>query len=134
MGPEKKHDFAWLRNETLRRLIDADPACSEKGDEAVKLAAKVVRAWRDKRNNPVLFPGAIEALQALRDKGLKIGTLTDGNADPTAIDGLRDLVDFTCRATEEAGAPKPDRRAFALCEAKANCTPAQLVMVGDNAQ
>ncbi|CAK0895824.1 unnamed protein product [Prorocentrum cordatum] len=61
----------------------------------------------------------------------RIGTLTDGNADPRCIEGLRDVVDF-CVSSVEAGAEKPDRRTFSLCEAKSRLLPEQLVMVGDN--
>lgn len=75
----------------------------------------------------------LDALRSLREAGLKLGALTDGIADPLTIDGLSDLLDF-CVTAREAGALKPDPRPFALCEQKAGCGPADLVMVGDNAE
>lgn len=119
---ERKHDFTWLRSTTLERLT-AD------GGHAAAATAAFVQA----RNQPSLFPGALEALRALKALGLQIGTLTDGNADPMIIDGLKDVVDFCVNAVD-AGASKPDRRMFALCESKSGCDPSSLVMVGDNAE
>lgn len=122
MHPDRKHDFTFLRLMTLQRLT---------GSEVI--AREMMDVWLQKRNNPVFFPGALEALTSLRKAGIQIGTLTDGNADPLAIQGLKDVVDF-CVSSVEAGASKPDRRAFALCEAKSGCAPRSMVMVGDNAQ
>lgn len=122
LHPGKKHDFTFLRTRTLERLT---------GSEAV--AAEAMGVWMRRRNSPVLFPGVLEALAGLRRAGVQVGTLTDGNADPAAIQGLRDAVDFSASAVE-AGAPKPDRKAFALCEARSGCAPSGMVMVGDNAE
>ncbi|CAK0799330.1 unnamed protein product [Prorocentrum cordatum] len=118
-NPDKKHDFNFVRTETLSRLTDAETATI------------AFDAWLQRRNRPTFFPGALEALQELRDTGIKIGTLTDGNADVSVIGALEAIVDFHVSAVE-AGAPKPDRRAFALCEARSGCAPANIVMVGDN--
>lgn len=120
--PDRKHDFTFLRTKTIERLT---------GSEAI--AKEMMNVWLQKRNNPVFFPGALEALRALRDAGVQIGTLTDGNADGHVIEGLKDIVDF-CVSSVEAGASKPARKAFALCETKSGCAPESMVMVGDNAQ
>lgn len=112
-NPDQKHNFSFLRRETLRRLT---------GNESI--AGEIYAAWFRARNDPKLFPGALEALRALRASGVKLGTLTDGNSDPTRMqNGLRDA---------EAGAGKPDPRAFALCEARAGLPPCQMLMVGDS--
>jgi len=118
--PEKKHDFTFCRHEVLRKLT---------GDD--QLAEEVFQIWHRQRNSPTLFPGALDAIRSLKSKGVSIGTLTDGNANPFTIDGLRDVIDFAVNAVE-AGAPKPDRRMFALCESKAGLGPEAMVMVGDN--
>eukprot|EP00408_Alexandrium_pacificum_P007795 CAMPEP_0171216208 /NCGR_PEP_ID=MMETSP0790-20130122/32062_1 /TAXON_ID=2925 /ORGANISM="Alexandrium catenella, Strain OF101" /LENGTH=225 /DNA_ID=CAMNT_0011681981 /DNA_START=25 /DNA_END=702 /DNA_ORIENTATION=- len=120
--PEQKHDFTFVRRRTLHRVTGSDAA-----------AAAVFEAWFQKRNSPRLFEGAREALRSLRAAGLKIGTLSDGNADPLGMEALQDLVDFHVSAAE-AGAPKPDARMFALCETKASCSAPELVMVGDSAE
>ncbi|CAE7870466.1 unnamed protein product, partial [Symbiodinium microadriaticum] len=118
--PEKRHDFTFCRHEVLRKLT---------GDD--QLAQEVFQIWHRQRNSPTLFPGALDAIRSLKSKGVSIGTLTDGNANPFTIDGLKDVIDFAVNAVE-AGAPKPDRRMFALCESKAGLGPEAMVMVGDN--
>eukprot|EP00931_Biecheleriopsis_adriatica_P063252 TRINITY_DN38262_c0_g1_i1.p1 TRINITY_DN38262_c0_g1~~TRINITY_DN38262_c0_g1_i1.p1 ORF type:complete len:217 (+),score=51.19 TRINITY_DN38262_c0_g1_i1:129-779(+) len=119
--PDRKHDFTFLRKATLHRLLGNETHVTE-----------IFELWFKARNSPEFFPGALEALAALRAKNVKIGTLTDGNSDPHTMDGLRDLIDFSVNATE-AGAPKPDKRMFSLCEAKSGCKASAMVMVGDNA-
>mmetsp|Transcript_21802 Transcript_21802/g.39109 ORF Transcript_21802/g.39109 Transcript_21802/m.39109 type:complete len:245 (-) Transcript_21802:146-880(-) len=120
-NPQRSHDFTFLRQETLSRLCD-DPA----------LAAEIYDIWFTVRNNPEFFPGALEALKELRKRGITVGTLTDGNSDPHSMIGLKDVIDFSVNSVE-AGAPKPDRRMFSLCETKSGCAPSAMVMVGDNA-
>mmetsp|Transcript_101395 Transcript_101395/g.302388 ORF Transcript_101395/g.302388 Transcript_101395/m.302388 type:complete len:221 (+) Transcript_101395:38-700(+) len=88
-NPERKHDFTFVRHETLKRVTGSEEA-----------AAAVFEAWFQKRNSPALFPGAREALLSLRDAGLKIGTLTDGNANPLEMEALRDVVHFHVSAAE----------------------------------
>jgi len=119
-NPDHKHDFTFVRKKTLERLT---------GD--VKLAADSMAAWLQKRNNPQLFSGALETVKALRNSGMQIGTLTDGNADAACVNGLKDFLGF-CVSSIEVGASKPDRRMFASCENRSGCSPEQLVMVGDN--
>lgn len=120
-NPAREHDFTFLRRETLRRLT---------GNEGI--AAEIYEAWFRSRNNPRLFPGALEALHALRAAGVKVGTLTDGNSDPTRMEnGLRDVLDF-CVSAADAGVGKPDPQVFALCEARAGLRPSQMLMVGDS--
>ncbi|CAJ1408556.1 unnamed protein product [Effrenium voratum] len=117
--PARKHDYSFCRREALKKMT---------GDAA--LSEEVFQTWHAARNRPELFPGALEALGRLKQH-VSIGTLTDGNGDPFVIPGLKALVDFHVSAAE-AGAGKPDLRAFQLCEAKSGCTPGELVMVGDN--
>mmetsp|Transcript_78154 Transcript_78154/g.242312 ORF Transcript_78154/g.242312 Transcript_78154/m.242312 type:complete len:267 (-) Transcript_78154:88-888(-) len=121
-NPERKHDFTFVRTKTLERLTGS-----------ADMAADLMVVWLQGRNSPEFFPGALEALRSLRAAGVLIGTLTDGNADPNSIEQLKDLIDFSVSSVE-AGAPKPDRRAYALCETKSKLPPEQLVMVGDNVE
>eukprot|EP00927_Polykrikos_kofoidii_P080810 TRINITY_DN77780_c0_g1_i1.p1 TRINITY_DN77780_c0_g1~~TRINITY_DN77780_c0_g1_i1.p1 ORF type:complete len:250 (+),score=38.02 TRINITY_DN77780_c0_g1_i1:87-836(+) len=118
--PEQAHDFTFVRMETLTRLI---------GDK--EIAQEIYDVWYKKRNDPALFPGVVRALGSLRAAGIRVGTLTDGNSDPSTIASLREIVDFTVSAAE-VGTSKPDRKMFACCEAKSECSAGELVMVGDN--
>jgi len=121
-NPAKAHDYTFVRRASLQRITGSD-----------SITDKVFKAWFEKRNCPVFFPGALEALRLLQESGLKLGTLTDGNADALAIDGLGDLLDF-CVTAREAGTAKPAARPFELCEEKAGCSPAEMVMVGDSVE
>lgn len=119
-NPEKSLDFSFLRLETLRNITGSE-----------QLAEELYAIWFKQRNTPVFFPGALDAIKKLRARGLKIGTLTDGNANPKEIDGLCDLVDF-CVSAAEVGAQKPDPRVFKACEEKAEYSSPEMLMVGDN--
>mmetsp|Transcript_37126 Transcript_37126/g.74934 ORF Transcript_37126/g.74934 Transcript_37126/m.74934 type:complete len:248 (-) Transcript_37126:237-980(-) len=120
--PERKHDFTFVRREALRRVTGSEGA-----------AEAVFEAWFRKRNDPKLFPGVGEVLRSLRAAGLKIGTLSDGNANPLDMEALQGLIDFHV-SSAEAGAPKPNKVMFSLCERKAGCSAPELVMVGDSAE
>ena len=82
-----------------------------------------------------VFPGAAEALRALRGMGLKVGVGTNMTAARQYAKlermGIMDDVDFIV-TSEEAGAEKPDRRLFDLCAEKAGCPARQCVFVGDS--
>jgi len=119
-NPQRNHDFTFLRKETLQRLTQDDV-----------IAKDVYDLWFEQRNRPCFFPGALEALSALRHEGLLLGSLTDGNSDPSTISGLAELLDFSISA-REAGASKPDQRMFSLCEERSGCRSDEIVMVGDN--
>eukprot|EP00434_Breviolum_minutum_P026525 symbB.v1.2.023449.t3/scaffold2139.1/size165116/3 len=101
--PERKHDF---------------------GDASA--AERVFALWHQQRNAPQLFEGVEAMLQRLKRAKWKVGTLTDGNADPLTMTALKDIIDFHVNSVE-AGAPKPDRRMFQLCEAKSGCAAEELV-------
>ncbi|CAK9106814.1 unnamed protein product [Durusdinium trenchii] len=89
--PEREHDFGFCRREALMRMT---------GD--AMLAERVFVAWHKARNEPTLFDGAEEMLRRLK-RTMKIGTLTDGNADPFVISPLKDLIDFHVNSVEETG-------------------------------
>mmetsp|Transcript_8975 Transcript_8975/g.16173 ORF Transcript_8975/g.16173 Transcript_8975/m.16173 type:complete len:278 (-) Transcript_8975:45-878(-) len=120
--PDRQHDFNFLRTMATTRIV---------GNEEV--AKEAFAAWLAARNSPELFAGAVDALKRLKQRGLLIGTLTDGNADAAKVPGLGEVLDFTVNAVE-AGAPKPEPPAFALCQSKAGCQPSEMVMVGDSAE
>lgn len=83
----------------------------------------------------VLVQGARELVAGLRDRGLRVGVLTNGSP-PLArrkLDALElaPLLDAVVTA-EEAGAPKPDPRAYAAAAARLGLPAGRLAMVGDH--
>jgi putative hydrolase of the HAD superfamily len=83
----------------------------------------------------VLVAGARELLEELRGRGLALGILTNGSPELARrkLDalGLAELVD-TMVTAEEAGAPKPDPRAYAAVAGALAHEPGRLAMVGDH--
>jgi putative hydrolase of the HAD superfamily len=82
-----------------------------------------------------LADGAREAVRALRERGLRVGVLTNGPGPlqrrKLAAIGLGDEFDAVC-PSGELGVAKPDPRAFAIAAERLGSTPAQTAMVGDN--
>jgi putative hydrolase of the HAD superfamily len=80
-------------------------------------------------------PGAVELLDALRDRSVAIGIVTNNVVDEQ-VEKLRllemlHLVDVLV-VSEEAGAAKPDPAIFRIALERAGCRPDQSVMLGDS--
>ena len=91
--------------------------------------------WSVLLDNAQLSPGADEALNWIRSRGLTVGIGTNMTADYQFAKlerlGLTDRVDFLV-TSEEVGAEKPDRRLFDCCAQKAGCPPEACVFTGDS--
>jgi putative hydrolase of the HAD superfamily len=81
-----------------------------------------------------LFPGALELLADLRERGLKLGLLTNGfsetHREKIALLGLNDAFDAIFIA-DEVGMLKPDPLLFEHCCHTLGVAPARTAMVGD---
>jgi len=89
------------------------------------------RFWNEQNWN--LFPEVLEALAALRKRGLKLGVLSNAPSTlPVFLDhlGLTPYLDFAVVSAVE-GVKKPDRRIFAAAVARADVAPAAVLHVGD---
>lgn len=86
------------------------------------------RAWR-------AFPGVTSVLRQLRDQGMRIDVLTNGNheqqIDKLRVTGLASLVDVVC-TSEDIGVAKPDPRAFEILASRLGCTPSEMLFIGDD--
>ncbi|GAB3613399.1 HAD family hydrolase [Humibacter ginsengisoli] len=81
------------------------------------------------------FPGAVEAIRAIRAGGLIVGVLTNGSHEQQ-LDKLRrtslyDLIDVVCTA-EELGVWKLDARAFQEFTRRLGVAPSECLFVGDH--
>jgi len=89
---------------------------------------------RYRREYLVLWPGALELLDRLRARGLKLGMITNGLAethrDKIAILRLEDAFDEIFIA-DEVGMIKPDPRLFVLAAERLGVAPQACAMVGD---
>lgn len=81
------------------------------------------------------FPGAMETLRRLRERGVKLALLTNGAADAQRFKvekfGLAPF--FDCIVVEgEFGVGKPDERVYRHALGQLGVTPKETWMVGDN--
>jgi 2-haloalkanoic acid dehalogenase type II len=120
---EMRHDFTWLRLESLRRLARAAGYAEAMAEEAF---AVFYRA----RNEVILFDDVVPALERLH-KRFRLFAASNGNADLAAI-GLARYFEHSL-AARDAGSLKPDPRIFSLLLERAGLEPAQALHVGDDA-
>jgi putative hydrolase of the HAD superfamily len=89
---------------------------------------------RYRAGNLALFPGALDVILALRERGCKLGIVTNGFAAThnEKVDrvGLRPYVDALFLA-DEMGMVKPDPEIFLLACRTLGSEPAHTAMVGD---
>jgi FMN hydrolase / 5-amino-6-(5-phospho-D-ribitylamino)uracil phosphatase len=121
--PAMRHDFTWLRLDSLRRLARAAGYAETMAEEAF---AVFYRA----RNDVILFDDVMPALERLQGS-FRLFAASNGNADLAAI-GLAKYFEHAL-AAREAGSLKPDPRIFSLLLERAGLRPAQALHVGDDA-
>ena len=105
------------------------------GVDDVELARRAARAYNSSRSDVLApSPGAFDVLSALRERGCKLGLVTNGFADThhDKIDrlGLRERMDAFFIA-DEVGMVKPDPALFRHAVRALGSTPARSAMVGD---
>ncbi len=102
-------------------------------DEA-HLARYRALQWELHRRDFVLREGVRETLQALRDRGLHLGIVSNIDDDQLAymidVAGLREAFD-SLLSSESAGACKPAPAIFAEALRRAGCSAAEALFVGD---
>ena len=96
------------------------------------------RYWKMINSNIKEFPGAREVIKKLREKGLKIGIITDSDGAPEFKDerirkfGFHELVDFVLKS-DEVGYNKPSPIIFEKALEKLGLKPEEVLVVGDDA-
>lgn len=121
--PAMRHDFTWLRLESLRRL-------AREADYPESMAEEAFAAFYRARNEVTLFDDVLPALERLCGR-FRLFAASNGNADLEAI-GLARFFE-SALAAREAGMLKPDPRIFTLLLERAGLDPAQALHVGDDA-
>ena len=119
---------AWrhVAEEGFKRLgIDSPPVLDE-----------FARAYATKREAAIQpLPGAVEALEAFKRKGVRLAMVTNGGGEQQQRKinrfGLSRFFDALV-IEGEFGAGKPDPRVFHFALEKLGSTPAEAWMVGDN--
>jgi putative hydrolase of the HAD superfamily len=111
-------------------------ALRKMGIEDEALATRAAEAFNRYRMECVeLFPGALELLLSLRERGLALGLVTNGFVEThrEKIELLRlEEIFHVIAIADEVGMIKPDPRIFAhVCE-RLGVLPSASVMIGDN--
>lgn len=101
------------------------------GDHGALSARFLERFWTIE--NWALFPDVLDSMQRLRERGIRVGILSNASSD--LLDLLRELgilahCDFTVVSAIE-GVKKPDRRIFEVALQRSGAVPREAVHVGD---
>jgi len=90
--------------------------------------------WALHKRDFQLRPGVVETLQALRERGLHIGMVSNIDEDQLAhlleVAGVRPYFD-SLLSSEAAGACKPHAAIFEEALRRAGCAPGEALFVGD---
>ncbi|HET7202603.1 MAG TPA: HAD family hydrolase [Steroidobacteraceae bacterium] len=120
--PAMRHDFTWLRLESLRRHA------REAGYPAA-MAEEAFEVFYRARNEVVLYEDVRPALDRLAG-GYRLFAVSNGNANLRAI-GLDGYFEAAL-AAREAGMLKPDPRIFDILLQRAGLEPTHVAHVGDD--
>jgi putative hydrolase of the HAD superfamily len=106
------------------------------GHDLPDLAANIALDYRTQREDMITpFPGAIELLESLRQRGTTMALITNGAADSQrrSVERFGLTRYFDCIVIEgEFGVGKPDVRVFRHALTACGVDPGETWMVGDN--
>jgi FMN hydrolase / 5-amino-6-(5-phospho-D-ribitylamino)uracil phosphatase len=120
--PQMKHDFTFLRKQTLREHADEFGYAECMVEEAFEVFIQA-------RNRVELYEDVLPALETLK-KRYRLFTASNGNADLTQI-GLAHYFERSV-AAREVGALKPDPVIFHKAIEGTDLSPREVIYVGDD--
>lgn len=121
--PDLRYDLSALRRESIRLAL------YRAGDNPL-LAERAFDVFFEERQRVVLFDDALEALERLSGR-FPVVALSNGNADLRRV-GLAAYFRAGISA-REFGVGKPDPRIFHAAAGAVDCTPGDVLHVGDDA-
>jgi putative hydrolase of the HAD superfamily len=134
-GDAKRHRRGRLNLSKARREIVA-AALLRLNIDAPTLANEIADTFAREREAALQpMPGAIDALQRLRGRGVRLALITNGNAEGQRrkIERFELAERFDCIVIEgEFGVGKPDERIYRHALEALNVRPEETWMVGDN--
>lgn len=126
--PQHRHDVTLVRKRVIQRAAETRGVNDSKVWESAFEQFYHARTFHVSEH---LFPGAVDAVSRIKRLGLRIGTLTNGNADVYKVPELAHLVDYHVNPMI-AGAAKPHRIPFDMLREKFNVAPDEILHVGDS--
>ncbi len=131
----ERHRVGRLNLEQARRDI-VITAAQRLGLDAPEVACQIADYYSAARDRLIApFPGALDTLQTLRDRGARLGLITNGNAvmQRCKIDRFGLAPYFDCIVIEgEFGAGKPDLRVYRHALDQFHAASHETWMIGDN--
>jgi 2-haloalkanoic acid dehalogenase type II len=121
--PAMRHDFTWLRMESLRHH-------ARESGYPYAMAEEAFAVFYRARNEVVLYDDVLPALERLQAR-FRLFAVSNGNAD-LAIIGLARFFEQAL-AARDAGVLKPDPRIFGLLLERAGLASERALHVGDDA-
>ena len=121
--PAMRHDFTWLRLESLRRH-------AREAGYPEAMAEEVFAVFYRARNEVTLYDDVLPSLERLHSR-FRLFAISNGNADLAAI-GLARFFEHAI-AARDAGVLKPDPRIFALLLQRAGIAAERALHAGDDA-
>lgn len=135
--PQQAGNVSFIRRQVLFELAQEHSKITNKQqlDVIVQEAFDEFFHHRTLHVSNHLFPGSVQALQQFRALGLKVGTISNGNAQVEKIPELARLVDFHVSPAMHEVQAKPDREPFDLLRERFGNVPAHKVLhVGDSVE
>jgi len=127
--PQQSYDVTFVRRRVIRLAAEK---CQVKDDTIIDTAFQQFYHARTFHVSEHLFPGAVDAVTRMKKLGLRIGTLSNGNADVFKVPELASLVEHHVNP-EIAGAAKPSHIPFeALRKRFGDVLPSEILHVGDS--
>jgi putative hydrolase of the HAD superfamily len=120
--PAMRHDFTWLRLESLRRH-------AREAGYPEAMAEDVFAVFYRARNDVTLYDDVLPALERLYGR-YRLFAISNGNADLAAI-GLARFFEHAV-AARDAGVLKPDPRIFTLLLQRAGVVAEHALHAGDD--
>jgi len=120
--PAMRHDFTWLRLESLRRH-------AREAGYPEAMAEEVFAVFYRARNEVTLYDDVLPSLERLHSR-FRLFAISNGNADLAAI-GLARFFEHAI-AARDAGVLKPDPRIFALLLQRAGVLAERALHAGDD--
>eukprot|EP00906_Rhabdomonas_costata_P012157 RCo017370 len=126
--PSLASDFTSMRKEVIRYILCT--RCEVSEEACGGLTEQGFQRFIHERNNVEFFPGALEALRELHARGVRLASVTNGNADLHAI-GVAGLFCAHVSAME-VGRARPDPAVFLEVFRRTGVSAADVVHIGDD--
>ncbi len=131
----ERHRINRLNMPRAQRRVVSD-ALRRLGIQNPNLAHQIADTFEETRQKAIVpFPGAIETLERLKTRGVRLALITNGASEPQRhkIDRFNLAPYFDAILVEgECGYGKPDERIYRRALDLLDATPAEAWIVGDN--